>query len=131
MNYSSRYVLTTIDDIKKVAKGVLCGVEKQIVLSEERRYDIALIINELLVNSFEHAHPTAKLPVFFRADIVGNKLCIGVIDGGSGFAHAEPAHRNHDVLLKERGRGLMIVRALCEDIKYNLSGNSVEVKIAL
>lgn len=131
MSYSSRYVLTSIDDIKKVANNVLHGIEKHGSLSEERRYDIKLVINELLVNSFEHAQPTKQSPVVFRAGLKSGQLRIGVTDGGRGFSHESLVSDNNDLLYRERGRGLMLVRALCQEIRYSGRGNSVEVKIVL
>ncbi len=124
-------MLTSIDDIKKVAECVLTGIQKHAPLSEERRYDITLVINELLVNSFEHAMPTVQSPVIFKAGVVGRQLRIGVADGGRGFVHESVIAKPDDVLFRERGRGLMLVRALCEEIRYNRCGNSVEVKMAL
>lgn len=127
-----RYVLTVLDDIKSVASGVIGGVDTSAPLSEERRYNIALILNELLVNSFEHARPTPRNPVFVQAEVVGGMLHIGVTDGGVGFEYAQQvAPDEADTLLLERGRGLKLVRALCSDIRYNDTGNSVEVSIAL
>lgn len=131
MSYTTRYVLTSIDDIKKVASGVLSGVEKYTSIGEERRYDITLVINELLVNSFEHARPSEQSPVVCRAGVAGGQLCIGVTDGGCGFAHEPCANVVDDMLFRERGRGLKLVRAICQEVKYNDSGNSVEVKIVL
>ncbi len=131
MNKTSRYVLTSIEDIKQVTSSVLGVVQHHSALSEERRYDIMLVINELLVNSFEHAQPTEKTPVVFRVDIVDSELHIGVSDGGKGFEYEPKAAQTDEALYRERGRGLMIVRALCEDIKYNCCGNTVKVRIAL
>lgn len=128
-----RYVLTTLDDIKSVASGVISEVSRLVSLNDERRYNIALILNELLVNSFEHARPTQRTPVFVHAEYTDGSLHIGVTDGGTGFEYT----RQHietdqpDALLSERGRGLKLVRALCSEICYNESGNSVEVSIAL
>ena len=136
MSYSSRYVLTSIDDIKTVANGVITGVGRHKALSEERRFDIALVINELLVNSFEHAKPSAKTPVILAAGISGNSLCIGVKDGGAGFEYDQALERlaqpvDEDGLYKERGRGLRLVQALCQDMNFGGRGNSVEVRIDL
>ena len=127
-----RYVLTAPDDIKNVTSGVIGGLSRFALLSDERRYNIALVLNELLVNSFEHARPTPANPVFVQAEYSGGTLRIGVTDGGEGFAYAQTCGTEElDFSLSERGRGLKLVRALCSDIRYNDSGNSVEVSIAL
>jgi anti-sigma regulatory factor (Ser/Thr protein kinase) len=127
-----RYVLTALDDIKNVTSGVIGGLSRFAPLSDERRYNIALVLNELLVNSFEHARPTSASPVFVKAEYSGGTLRIGVTDGGDGFAHAQIGEAEEiNGSLGERGRGLKLVRALCSDIRYNDCGNSVEVFIAL
>lgn len=132
MDYASRYVLTSIDDIKRVVSGVLAGVEKHRPLNEEYRYNISLIINELLVNCFVHAKPSKTSPVIFKAGIRNGYLVISVTDSGGGFEYEKVCPGvSGDMLLKERGRGLTLVRALCQEISYNSVGNSVEVKIAI
>ncbi len=119
--------------IKNVTGGVIGALSGSAPLSDEHRYNIALVLNELLVNSFEHARPTPANPVFVQAQYEGGELRIGVTDGGEGFAYAQPegGAAEPDTQLSERGRGLKLVRALCRDIKYNDSGNSVVVSIAL
>ena len=124
-------MLTALDDIKSVTGGVISGVSRSAPLSDERRYNIMLVLNELLVNSFEHARPTPANPVFVRAEVSGKTLRIGITDGGTGFAYAQQEEDDDAGLLRERGRGLKLVRALCSDIRYNDAGNSVEVLIAL
>ncbi len=126
-------MLTALEDIKSVTGGVLNGVSRIAPLSDECRYNIALILNELLVNSFEHARPTPASPVYLQTEISEGTLRIGVTDGGGGFDHTltDEVDRDDAGLLSERGRGLKLVRALCSDIRYNDTGNSVEVLIAL
>ena len=123
-----RYVLTALDDIKNVTSGVIGGLSRFASLSDERRYNISLVLNELLVNSFEHARPTSASPVFVQAEYSGGTLCIGVTDGGEGFTHARTGEAQEtEDLFCERGRGLKLVRALCSDVRYNDCGNSVRV----
>jgi len=132
MDYASRYVLTSIEDIKRVVSGVLNGVEKRSPLNEECRFNVSLVINELLVNCFEHAKPTKKSPVILKAALKNGLLVIGVTDCGGGFEYQKVCGGlPDDSLFKERGRGLMLVRALCQEICYNSIGNSVEVKIVI
>lgn len=128
-----RYVLTALEDIKNVTGGVIGALGRFAALDDEHRYNIALVLNELLVNSFEHAKPTSHNPVFVQAEYEAGMLRIGVTDGGDGFAFAQPeaAAPEPEVSLSERGRGLKLVRALCSDVRYNESGNSVSVSIAL
>lgn len=134
MKYASRYVLTSIDDIKPVVSGVLSGLEKINSLNDESRFNISLVIKELLVNCYKHAVPSKNAPVMLNAVLKNGLLTIGVTDGGNGFEYEKVCANistDEDALLKERGRGLMLVKALCQEICYSSGGNSVEVKIAL
>lgn len=132
-DYTEKNVLTVIDDIKPSVKKVLSCVEKCKDLNEERRYEIELVLNELLVNSFRHAKPSEGKPVVLAAEVKNGKLFISVTDGGGGFEYkiCDNVLEDSTALYRERGRGLMLVRAFCEEIRYNLKGNSVEVEIAL
>jgi anti-sigma regulatory factor (Ser/Thr protein kinase) len=128
-DYTEKNVLTVIDDIKPSVKSVLNCVEQQRALSDERKYEIELVLNELLVNCFRHAKPSAELPVELAAGVDDGKLFICVTDCGEGFEYKKDF--DEASLYRERGRGLMLVKAFCEEIRYNLKGNSVEVEIAL
>lgn len=132
-DYAKKNILTVIDDIKPSVKSVLDCVEQQKTLSDERKYEIELVLNELLVNCFRHASPSMELPVELAADVDDGRLFICVTDCGEGFEYKKDFDEASDIktLYRERGRGLMLVKAFCEEIRYNLKGNSVEVEIAL
>lgn len=136
MNFLREYILTRIEDIKVAIDGVMSGIEKFVVLTEARRYELKLVMNELLVNCFNHANPEGKKTVVLRVFIVNDKIMIRVKDNGQGFEY-EYTHNNlkqpldKKRLYAESGRGLMLVNAFCETVKYYGNGNSVEVSIAL
>lgn len=133
-DYTEKNVLTVIDDIKPSVKKVLSCVEKCKNLNEERRYEIELVLNELLVNSFRYAKPSDSEPVILASGVENGKLFISVTDGGGGFEYktnCDGSSEDSVALYRERGRGLTLVRAFCEEIRYNIKGNSVEVEIAL
>ncbi len=132
IDYTEKYVLTVIDDIKPAVKSVLDSVERTGILSEQRRYEIELVLNELLVNSFKHTKPSANEPVVLKDSFKDGRLSISVTDSGDGFEYNKmPSHAASEALLHECGRGLMLVRAFCQEVRYNNKGNSVEVEIAL
>jgi len=131
-----KYILTSIDDIKTVTEGVLAGLDNGFVISDTKRYEITLVINELLVNCFQHAHPSEQAPVIFDAYTRGSQLDMRVTDSGDGFAYQRRVDHIEKIdddlgLMREHGRGLMLVEAFCQEMNYNGRGNSVEVKIAL
>ena len=135
-DFSKKYILTSIDDIKTAAEGVLHGLDEGFSISDEKRYEITLVINELLVNSFQHAQPSGDAPVVFDAHTHSGQLDMRVKDSGQGFAFQCRVSQIEDRdekphLFRERGRGLMLVEAFCQEMHYNGKGNSVEVRIAL
>jgi serine/threonine-protein kinase RsbW len=131
-DYTVKYVLTVIGDIKQAVQNVIEYVEEHSALSAECRYNIELVLNELLVNSFKHARPSVTEPVVLLAEVAEGKLTVNVTDNGNGFKYKEAQKPSEpDMLMMEYGRGLTIVRAYCDNLKYNLKGNSVEVEIAL
>ena len=130
------YVLTEIADIKVAIDGVMSGIEKIFVLPEARKYEIKLVMNELLVNCFDHACPKGKQTVALNVCAKDDKVRIRVKDNGQGFEY-QYTHKSlqrpidDKRLFSENGRGLMLVNAFCDNIKYYGNGNFVEVNIAL
>lgn len=134
IDYTEKNVLIVIDDIKPSVKNVLSYIERYKALSDERRYEIELVLNELLVNSFRYAKPSEREPVILASGVENGRLCIRVTDSGEGFEYKKDydgTSADSTALLRECGRGLMLVKAFCEEIRYNTKGNSVEVEIAL
>ncbi|TDC45166.1 ATP-binding protein [Actinomadura sp. KC345] len=83
------------------------GVEDQI------RDDIEAMLTEACTNVIRHAEHGAHYTV--RVTIQDRRCMIKVIDAGTGFdagqvPHPEPA--------AERGRGLLIMKALADDVRF-------------
>lgn len=135
-SFLREYILTELDDIKIAVQGVLAGIGEIYELSDDRKYEIRLVMNELLVNCFSHAETEGRATVVLRVIVRDGRVRIHVKDNGQGFAY-EKAQQDlqqllgQDMLYREHGRGLKLVRAFCQDIEYYGNGNCVEVKIAL
>jgi anti-sigma regulatory factor (Ser/Thr protein kinase) len=135
-NFIREYILTEIEDIKVAIDGVMSGIEKLIPLSDSRKYEIKLVMNELLVNCFDHSHPKDRRTVVLKVATKEDKVRIYVKDNGQGFEFEYTNKRlgapmSEERLYSENGRGLMLVNAFCDNVKYFGNGNSVEVNIAL
>lgn len=130
-DYTIKQVLTEIGDIKQTVKSVIRLVEQNSEISTEKKFSVELVLNELLVNCFKHANPSATEPVVLIATVQNAKLNVCVADCGYGFDYNKSEPDKRDMLMMEYGRGLILVRAYCDKIKYNLRGNSVEVEISL
>jgi anti-sigma regulatory factor (Ser/Thr protein kinase) len=135
-DFTKKYMLTSLDDIKIVTDGVIDALGAGFNISEQKKYEISLVVNELLVNCFKHANPAVMGPVVFDASSHGGQLDIRVTDSGAGFAyrrHVDDLEENKgDMrLLSEHGRGLILVEAFCQKMIFSGRGNSVQVTIAL
>jgi serine/threonine-protein kinase RsbW len=135
-NFIREYILTEIGDIKVATDGVMSEIEGFFMLSDARKYEIRLVLNELLVNCFAHSYSKEIQTVVLKVSVKENEVCIRVKDSGQGFEYEDTNKRLRIPISKERlysenGRGLMLVNAFCSNVKYFGNGNSVEVSIAL
>jgi len=135
-DFTKKYMLTSLDDIKVVTDGVIGALDDSFTISDQKKYEISLVINELLVNCFQHANPSAMGPVVFDVSAHGGQLDIRVTDSVQGFAYKRRVNHlekgSEEIrLFSEHGRGLILVEAFCQEMIFNGRGNSVQVKIAL
>ncbi|WP_424530259.1 ATP-binding protein [Sphaerisporangium viridialbum] len=83
------------------------GVERHI------KEDIQLMLTEACSNVIRHASETDEYTV--SAKLVADKFVITVVDTGSGFDPDKVGARSP---LAEHGRGLQIMRALADDVRF-------------
>ena len=86
-SFIREYILTEIEDIKVGINGVMSGIEEVLALPDDRKYEIKLVMNELLVNCFDHACPKNKQTVVFGILVQEEKVRIRVKDNGQGFEY--------------------------------------------
>lgn len=139
------YHQTITSDAYAVCKEVGHIIETLAVqyhLNDDQCFDVKVILCELLQNAIRHGNAMdhAKLiNLGISMDIEKNMLEITVADEGSGFnvpqtikKKRRKALETDDVLdMDEFGRGLLIVKTLCDDVHYNHRGNQVTVKKAM
>ncbi len=90
-----------------------------------------LCISEAVINSIEHGNQfditkTVTIKILYS----NNEMDVEIYDEGEGFDISivdDPTYG--DNIKKESGRGIYIIRALSDFIKYNRKGNSVLLKI--
>ncbi len=93
---------------------------------EDRANDLVLALDELLANAQEHGGS----PVDVAAWSDG-RLVVDVRDAGEGF-DARAVWRSHPpARYRTRGRGLWIVRQLCDNVTIASEGDSTHVRIEL
>ena len=89
--------------------------------------NIIVALDEALVNAIKHGNKNdASKTVRVRADISTREARFTISDEGPGFnVRKIPDPRHPANLLKPSGRGVMLIRHIMDDVKYNESGNEV------
>lgn len=100
-------------------------------LSEDDEYEIRLILNELIANGTIHGNKGACTKGITATVHAANHdtLCITIQDDGIGFDHQSICSAPYTFAssLSERGRGLKLIRAICDDMQFNQPGNVIRI----
>ena len=105
-------------------------------LSECDLFEVKVILNELILNAMKHGNKEDdKKFIKICAELKNQKdLFIAIEDSGEGYDYDDVlsiqacTDSEKDICdLKETGRGLLIVKNLCDKIKFNKKGNKVIV----
>jgi serine/threonine-protein kinase RsbW len=95
-------------------------------------FRIQMAIEEAVVNAIEHGNKKAldkKIRLVF--DVTPEKAVMTISDEGAGFDHRNVADPTTEELIdKPRGRGVMLMRELMNEVHFNEVGNQ-EVMIKL
>lgn len=127
----------------QMMKEAVCGVINYLQdyygpLSEHTLFELKVILNELISNAIKHGiKENKKRFVKVVACLKNNdNACIMVEDEGEGYdynwvLHNEVmnmANMSDDLCsLAENGRGIIIVKSLCDRMRFNRKGNRVVV----
>ncbi|MGF0040174.1 ATP-binding protein [Peptoniphilaceae bacterium SGI.131] len=117
---------SSIDSINTTVANILKEI-KPLIEDEDVIFDIRLILNELLINGFEHGNQkdiNKLISIKFKLD--DSHAYVEVKDEGRGILNDYP----YDVCdLKCCGRGLLIVESLSDFVE--IENNLVRCSIAL
>jgi len=93
------------------------------------RFHIHMAVEEAIVNAIEHGNkrsPDKRVDVVFKLST--SIIWVQVADEGKGFDFQHlPDPTDNEHLDLPRGRGVMLMRELMSEVKYNQTGNSVEM----
>ena len=91
-------------------------------------YPASLVFGELLSNVIKHSPTSGGVRVWLEPE--GERFALCFNDAGKGFSDQQAAAKPNDS--SESGRGLFIVRQICEDLSYGrLPGNGFMVRAVL
>ncbi|HOB20786.1 MAG TPA: ATP-binding protein [Candidatus Atribacteria bacterium] len=118
--------------IRKTISEMMACIKECTELDKENEYEFCLILNELIANGTIHGNKglctksiTAKIE-----SVDNNVIRITIKDEGAGFNYKEIfraiCQKKCDCY-SERGRGLRLIKAFCDEISFNDIGNEVSI----
>ncbi len=88
--------------------------------------DLVLCVHEALSNAIVHGHrEDASLAVYLALDPAEGGLRVTVRDQGAGFDVAGTLHSLDEAGDQPRGRGMVIIRSLCDEYAWRDSGREL------
>ena len=95
--------------------------------------NILISLTEAVTNAIIHGNnKDASKSVEIQMDKVGNKIAITVSDEGPGFNYNElPDPTTPENICKIGGRGVFLMRQLCDSIAFRNNGSTVEMQFYL
>lgn len=90
---------------------------------------VRISLQEALANAVLHGNrcdPNKEVTIQYSIDDEGIRIC--VTDQGDGFdPEMVPDPRSPDLLAEPGGRGLLMMRHLMTEVRFNAGGNSVQL----
>ncbi|HOA55514.1 MAG: ATP-binding protein [Acetivibrionales bacterium] len=103
-------------------------------LCDEVLFDFKVILNEILINAILHGnHGDKSKKVKIDAGVTEKgEVFLIIEDEGSGYDFDEICQKNESSVpnpddMIESGRGIMIVKGLCDKVKVNKKGNKITI----
>ena len=94
--------------------------------------DISIALTELVNNAIHHGNKNdANKTVTVSFEVDDKKISISISDQGKGFSPnsvSDPIHP--DNLMADNGRGIYLVKALMDEVDYNISETGTKVTIS-
>ncbi|MFN2606572.1 MAG: ATP-binding protein [Acidimicrobiales bacterium] len=98
----------------QVARHIIQDALRAVGVAESCLQDVAIALSEACTNVVQHSGPGDQYEV--RVEITDERCVLSVIDKGHGFDSAIVGDSSD--LSSERGRGIVLMRALVDDIHF-------------
>jgi len=114
--------LIEADLLKEKIRDILLDYYK-----EDKIDSLLFCFHELLNNAIEHGNKMDyQKKVYINLTIYENSVIFSIEDQGNGFDWHTRMQEELDVnSFSERGRGIIMTKLMCDEIKYNKIGNIV------
>lgn len=129
------FVISDAHQACEKVRMIVSRIEKTVGIDSEQSFDVRVILSELLQNAITHGKTSDDCKVYMNVWINGKDILnITVRDKGNGFNACKTIQEEQNRAegeipdLSECGRGLQIVKSLCDDIVFNRRGNCITVR---
>jgi serine/threonine-protein kinase RsbW len=112
----------------KLYESILSGLDEKTYTPDDR-FALELVLDEAITNAVKHGNkndPAKKVTVSYS--ITPERFEIEITDEGPGFNIEDlPDPRREENLFKASGRGVLLMNAYMDEVKFNKKGNSVRM----
>lgn len=121
---SDRKILSELESIFRQIQNIF-------QFSQETFHNILVATTEAVINAIQHGNEfNLNKKVFFSVEAFDKKVIIVVQDEGKGFDPSKVEDpRTPENLLKERGRGIFIIRQLANSVSITSGENGTVVEM--
>ena len=120
-----KVIKSDLDDIDKAVSYVLEKLSS-VIRNEEIMFNIRIVINEIVINSYEHGNKcNREKGINLKVCVNMDCIHINVKDEGDGINYI--FNENRDINMTTSGRGLRIVKQLVDELEIN--NNEIRAKI--
>ena len=125
----TKVVIPTELKAAKAAADQVLHLVRQQAYSEDAQFAIKLALEEALINAIKHGNrEDTAAQIVIEYDVNAARAIIQVTDEGGGFDPARlPDPRAQENLESPCGRGILLMRAYMDEVRYNPRGNSVRM----
>ncbi len=131
----STSVPSSLSSIGKVVEEFIVNLQSNYgTVNDCTLFELKVILNEVLINAVRHGNgeDISKIVKVDASITRHGTVFIIVEDEGGGYdfdyicGHRKPVHETINPMdMSECGRGIMIVRSLCDNVKVNARGNKI------
>ena len=132
MDWETVVIPSDPSSMEVVERRILSRIEER-GLTERRFFAVRLVLEEAVANAIQHGNkldPAKKVTIRFR--IEPKRVIFEVNDEGAGFkvdAVPDPTDDAHINL--PQGRGILLMRAYADEVRYGEKGNQVHLVVHL
>ena len=120
-----KVIKSDLDDIDKAVSYVLEKLSS-VIRNEEIMFNIRIVINEIVINSYEHGNKcNREKGINLKVCVNMDCIHINVKDEGDGINYI--FNENRHINMTTSGRGLRIVEHLVDELEIN--NNEIRAKI--